>query len=205
MRLFRKNIPQSLCALCALALAAVLSGCSLFGTKTPPPANPDPKADPGSNVVFRVGDKIKIELAGIPDPPQPIEQDVKDDGSISLAYIERVIAAGKTPKQLEIEIHDAYVPKWYKHVSVTVTPGARFFYVGGEVGSPGRILYSGPITLMGAIDAAVGFTPFANKRNVQITRVNGAIEHVDCKKLLKHPERDVPIYPGDKIQVNKRF
>jgi len=28
---------------------------------------------------------------------------------------------------------------------------------------------------------------------------------VDCKKLLKHPERDVPIYPGDKIQVNKRF
>lgn len=70
---------------------------------------------------------------------------------------------------------------------------------------PGRYLYSGPITVMGAIQAAGDFNPFANRRNVQITRVDGAIAHVNCVKVIKTPSLDVAIYPGDRIFVNKRF
>ena len=39
----------------------------------------------------------------------------------------------------------------------------------------------------------------------KITRANGAVEIVNCVKILKNPKLDVPIYPRDKIYVNKRL
>ena len=206
MRLLRKNRPGYLCLLCSLALAAVLPGC---GTHPPPKTAGSTPSATNANVQspLRIGDKIRVELTGIPDKIDPIEQDIKDDGSITLPYIGRVIAAGKTSIESEKEISTNYVPTWYKHISVTVTPVARFFFVGGQVnniGPGGRILYTGPITVIGAIEAAGDFTPFADKKRVQITRVNGAIEHVNCVKAIKTPKLDLPIYPGDRIFVPLR-
>jgi protein involved in polysaccharide export with SLBB domain len=202
MKVLRQDLPRYVSALCALMLAVMLAGCL---TDSPPPTTApphDPTQDP-----LRVGDRIKVELSGIPDTMQPIEQDIKEDGSINLPYVGRIIAAGKSPSKLEQEVTTNYVPRYFTHITVTVTPMARFFYVGGQVNNTagGRILYSGPITVMGAIQAAGDFTPFANKRNVQITRSNGTIEHVNCIQAIKHPEKDVQIYPGDRIWVGRRF
>jgi polysaccharide export outer membrane protein len=193
-----------LCALCALALAAALAGC---GTNSPPNPAGNPASATNTDIPLQVGDKLKIELSGIPDPPLPIEQDIKGDGSITLPYIERVIAAGKTPIELEKGISSLYVTNWYTHISVTVTPVARFFYVGGQVNntsSGGRLPYTGPITVLGAIWAAGDFTPFADKKHVQIIRANGAKVIVNCVKALKDPRLDLPIYPGDRINVPLR-
>jgi len=153
---------------------------------------------------LRIGDRVKVELSGIPDKMDPIEQDIKEDGTINLPYIGAIAAAGKSPSQLERDITDAYVPKWFLHINITVTPTARFFYVMGMVINSGRIPYAGPITVLGAIAAAGDFTPFANKKHVQITRVNGKIEYINCVKALKHPELDLFVYPGDKITVPRR-
>jgi polysaccharide export outer membrane protein len=187
-------------------LAAVLPGCA---THAPPKTAASPPSLTNADVqsALRIGDKTRVELTGIPDPPiAPIEQDIKDDGSITLPYIGRVMAAGKTPVELEKEIYSLYVPTWYKHISVTVTPTARFFYVGGQVNnlSGGRIMYTGPITVMGAIQAAGDFTPFADKRHVQVTRVDGTIEHVNCVKVIKNPKLDLQVFPGDRIYVPLR-
>jgi polysaccharide export outer membrane protein len=193
-----------LCALCSLALAAALAGC---GTNSPPKtAGSFPQAT-NTDIPLQVGDKLRIELSGIPDPPLPIDQDIKGDGSITLPFIERVIAAGKTPIELEKEISSLYVTNWYKHISVTVTPVARFFYVGGDVnpnGSGGRVPYTGPITVLGAIWAAGDFSPFADKKHVQITRLNGAKVIVNCVKAIRDPRLDLPIFPGDRINVPRR-
>ncbi len=180
----------------------MLTGC---GTTAPPQtskSSPDLRQDP-----LRIGDRIRVELSGIPDNILPVEQDIKEDGSLSLPYIGRVTAKGKSPSELEQEITAAYLRGYYTHISVTVTPTARFFFVGGQInnGTGGRILYSGPITVMGAIQAAGDFNPFANRRRVQITRVDGTIEFVNCVKAIKNPKLDLPVYPGDRIWVGRRF
>jgi len=146
-----------------------------------------------------------VEFSGVPDSIPPSEQDIKEDGSINLPYINRVKADGKSPSLLEKEIEASYVPAYYTHISITVTPVARYFYVGGQVINAGRILYTGPITLMGAIQAAGDFNNFADRKHVQITRVGGKIEKVNCVKAISHPEQDVPVYPGDRIWVGRRF
>jgi polysaccharide export outer membrane protein len=187
-------------------LAAVLAGC---GTVAPRNAagSPSPATNADVQSPLRVGDKIRVELTGIPDKTDPIDQDIKDDGSITLPYIGRVVVAGKTPIELEKEIFSLYVPTWYKHISVTVTPISRFFYVGGQVnnnGPGGRVVYAGPITLTRAIVAAGDFNVFADKKHVQITRVDGTKITVNCIKAIKYPKLDLPVYPGDSINVPLR-
>jgi protein involved in polysaccharide export with SLBB domain len=208
MRLLRKDMSRYLCVLCPLALAVMLTAC---GSPPPNPQAKKPSPEEVERIMrsapLRIGDKVKVELSGIPDRMEPMDRDIKEDGSINLPFIGSIAAEGKTPSQLEKDIKADYEPKWFLHVTVTVTPTARFFYVMGMVnntGSTGRILYAGPITVLGAIAAAGDFNPFADKKHVQITRVGGKIEIVNCVKALKHPELDLMVYPGDKITVPHR-
>ncbi len=158
---------------------------------------------------LRVGDRIKIDIIGTPDNVEASEQEIKEDGTISLQMIGRIQAAGKTPGQLERDIQEALVPRFYAHASVTVSATARFFYVGGEVNQNGsgggRIMISGPMTLTGAIDAAGGFNPFANRKKVRLTRVNGTVIIVNCRRAVLHSDEDPPVYPGDRIYIPRRF
>jgi protein involved in polysaccharide export with SLBB domain len=202
MRLLHQDMPRYVSALCALFLAAMLAGCFTDSQPNKPPPPHDPTQDP-----LRIGDRIKVELTGIPDSIPALEQDIKEDGSINLPYVGRVIAAGKSPSKFEQELTAKYLSGYFTHISVTVTPVARFFYVGGQVNntSGGRIIYTGPITVMGAIQAAGDFTPFSDRKHVQVTRVDGTIVKVNCIEAIKHPEKDIPIYPGDRIWVGRRF
>jgi protein involved in polysaccharide export with SLBB domain len=187
------------------------AGCNMPKPHADPPsapATPSAIPPPTNNTSFgplRVGDRVIVSLSGTPETIQPIEQEIAGDGTISLPFIGRVAAAGKTPAEVQNAIQDAYVPAWYKHLSVTVTPPLRYFFVGGEVMKGDRFPYTGPITVTGAIQAAGGFDPFANKKKVQLTQVDGNVIIVNCIEVLKHPEMDPPVYPGDKIDVPRRF
>ncbi len=159
---------------------------------------------------LRVSDRIIVSITtGTAETIGANEQEIKEDGTIGVQGISgRVQAAGKTPGQLEKDIQDALVPRYYAHATVTVTPSGRFFYIGGEVtpnSAGGRIMYAGPITVTRAIDAAGGFNPFANKKKVQLQRVDGTTIIVNCVKALQHPDLDPPVYPGDRIYVPRRF
>ena len=208
MRLLHRNPSSCGCGLAVLALASVLAGC---GTNTPPPLDqPQAQAQAPNGLTdpLRISDRLKIDLTGTPETIEPSEQEIKEDGTINIQLIGRVQAAGKTPGQGEKDIQDALVPRYYAHANVTVTPSGRFFYVGGETGpssSGGRIIFSGPITVTRAIDAAGGFSPFANKKKVRLTRVDGKSLIVNCRKAVLHPELDPPVYPGDRIYVPRRF
>jgi polysaccharide export outer membrane protein len=192
--------------LAVLALAAVLAGC---GTKAPPPANQSQaQATNGLTDLLRVSDRVKITITGTPETIDPVEMEIKEDGTISVQGVGRIQAAGKTPGQLEKDIQAALVPSYYAHCNVTVSPTGRFFYVGGEVNpssSGGRIIFSGPITVTRAIDSCGGFSPFANKKKVRLTRVDGKSIIVNCRRAVTHPDEDPPVYPGDRIYVPRRF
>ena len=113
-------------------------------------------------------------------------------------------AVNKKVKALEDEIQKLYVPKYFVYLTVNIQYADRFYYVGGQVRSPSKFPYVSEITILKAIDAAGGFTDYANKKSVLIKRATGKLEKVDCEKALTTPTKDVPIYPNDKIEVNMR-
>jgi polysaccharide export outer membrane protein len=156
---------------------------------------------------LQVGDVVKITLSGPPEwnGKPPFEQKVKDDGTISLDYVGVIKAAGKNAAQLELDIQAAFVPKYYKRLSVLVVTDNRFFYVNGIVKAPGRYPHVSELTVTKAIAAAGGFTEFSKKTAVTITRLDGKVETIDCKKADKDPKLDKPVYPGDIINVDRRL
>jgi protein involved in polysaccharide export with SLBB domain len=71
--------------------------------------------------------------------------------------------------------------------------------------APGKLPYTGQITVTRAIATAGGFSPFANRRNVRIYRSDGTYSTINCTKALQNPKLDLPVYPGDKILVRRRI
>ena len=156
---------------------------------------------------LRVGDGLRVDFSGTPTPIPSVQTEIKGDGTIRLDFIGDVKAEGKTPGELEKTIQANYVPAYYTHLSVSVTPVARFFYVEGEInpGLGGKQLYTGQITVTRAIAAAGDFSPFADKRRVRLYRVDGTIKTINCIKALDNPKLDLFVYPGDKIVVKRRL
>jgi len=154
---------------------------------------------------FHVGDTVTVDYSGTATPIPENVQTITEDGNITLPYIGPVRALGKTAGELQNDIHDLYVPKWYIRLTVTVSSPQRVFYVGGEVKQPGRQLYVGETTVTKAIQSAGDFTDFANQKRVKLIRHNGDVITVNCVKALKDPTLDPPVYPGDQIQVPRRI
>lgn len=154
--------------------------------------------------ILRKGDLIQIVYSGIPTPPADLEERIKEDGTINLHLIGNLVAEGKTPGQLQKEIQDAYVPKFFVRLTVTVKTERRVFYVDGEVRRPDRFVYEGELTLLQAIAAAQGFTDFAARGRVEVVRNTGERLVIDARKANKNRRLDVPIVPGDTITVPRR-
>jgi len=149
---------------------------------------------------FAIGDLITVRFADTNQIP-PHEERIKEDGSVTLPLIGVVRAAGKTPAELQSEIHDLYVPRYYKYLTIPPPTIQPVYYVGGQVLAPGRQVYLGATTVTKAIESAGGFTKYAARRRVQLTRSDGKRFIVDCKKAVQDASLDLSVYPGDKVQV----
>jgi len=184
-----------------LALVLTGAGCATTGTNSPSTTGPnDPPPPPDT---LRVGDLVGITFQG-PKELMNHEERIKEDGTITLIYIGAVKAAGKTVGALQRDIHAAYVPKYYPLLTVTVRAEDRFFFVDGEVKVPNRYVYAGQQTVLRAIATAQGFTDFAAKGRVELTRVDGKKFYIDCDKAQRKAELDLPVYPGDTVYVPRR-
>jgi polysaccharide export outer membrane protein len=154
---------------------------------------------------FHVGDTVIVTLSGLPSDILPHQEPIKEDGTITMPDIGHVQAAGKTAGELQNEIYNLYVPKLYRHLTVTVNTGDRVYYVTGEVKQPARQLYSGQMTVTKAITTAGDFTDFANHKKVLLTRANGQRIKVNCDKIQAGKAEDPFVYPNDQIQVPRRI
>jgi len=161
-------------------------------------------ANPNSQFL-KAGDLLTITFADLPISWMPFEGRIKEDGTVTLNLNQLFIAAGKTVGDLEKEIRDRYVPKYFKYMTVTVTwqTATRFYYVDGEVKNPGNRPYVARIKILEAIASVGDFTEYAKKSNVLLTRANGQKLTVNCKKAQTHPELNVEILPDDRIHVKK--
>ena len=161
--------------------------------------------DNGGTERIQIGDSLSIIFSDLPQPQLPFEEQVKGDGTITLLLNKTFDAAGKTRGDLAKEIRAAYVPKYYVNLTVTIKPQDRFYFVGGEVKSPARQPYVGKMTVLKAIQSCGDFTDFANKKKVRLTHTDGRSQIVNCIKAQEHPELDLEVYPGDKINVPRKL
>jgi protein involved in polysaccharide export with SLBB domain len=157
--------------------------------------------------VIQSGDEVYITFADTISPIPPVQGKIRDDGTITVIYNQNFHAAGKAAGQLAKEIRDFYVPKYFVNLTVTVshTPNMRFYYVDGEVRAPSRQVYIGRTSVLKAIASCGGFTDFANKKKVKLTRANGRKEIVNCVKALDDDKLDLQVFPNDKIVVPRKI
>jgi polysaccharide export outer membrane protein len=183
-----------------LVTSGLITGCETLDSGTTSTNNP-PSRPPTSSDILNVGDLVTVVFSDTPTPTTPFEERVKDDGTITLLLNQTFEVAGKSRSQLEKEIRARYVPDYYVNLTVTVKPQERFYYVTGEVKLPSRQPYPGEITVTKAIATAGGLTDFAKKSKVRLTRANGQSVIVDYEAALEDSAKDLPVYPGDKINV----
>jgi polysaccharide export outer membrane protein len=184
-----------------LLVGFIVSGCS----STPAPALVAGGDETNEVARFNIGETVNVIFSDIPTPIDPHEEQIKEDGTITLPLIDKVQAVGKTAGELQNEIHDLYVPHYYVRLTVTVKPGDLVYYVRGEVNNhDGRVLYVGETTVTKAIASAGDFTDFASHK-VWLIRANGQKIRVNVDKALEDPTLDPQVYPGDQIVVPRRI
>ena len=214
MKLFWKASSLGLFGCGLLFAGAIFTGCysspidPVFSdTPTPPVMTGSPLTGYTAADVprFHVGDTVLVSLSGLPQEIPIHQEPIKEDGTITMPDIGHVQAAGKTAGELQNEIYNLYVPKLYRHLTVTINPGERVYYVTGEVKQPGRQLYVGQMTVTKAITTAGDFTDFANHKKVWLIRANGQRIKVNCNKAIQDSSLDPQVYPNDQIQVPRRI
>jgi polysaccharide export outer membrane protein len=156
--------------------------------------------------LLHVGDVITIEFSDMPASILPREERIKEDGTVTLLEGKTFAAARKTRGQLEREIHDFYVPRYYLKMTVSIRQKeqTQFYYVRGEVRQPNRQIYISRIRLLQAIASAGDFTDFARKKSVLLTRGDGRKLVINCVKARRDESLNVEILPGDIIDVPRR-
>ncbi|WP_319525829.1 polysaccharide biosynthesis/export family protein [uncultured Desulfosarcina sp.] len=133
---------------------------------------------------------------------------VRLDGMISFPLLDDVMAAGKTPTQLKLDIQNGlkeYVAE--PHVTVTVRSAAsKRFYVLGEVANTGEYPLTKNLTVLQAFALAGGFTEWASKKEIILFRRDQGKEtviRIDYKDIVKGKDfsQNVEIRADDTIVV----
>jgi len=158
------------------------------------------------DAVMRAGDQIELRLGGVPlDSANQVSGQYQVDGAgyVNLPHIGKVKAAGMTQEALQQNIEQTYRSQQIftnPTVTINIPSAARFVNVGGDVKAPRRVEYTADLTLLGAINAAGGFTDYADQKKVQLLR-DGKRTVINVIEVRKDPTKDIPLRPGDGIEV----
>jgi polysaccharide export outer membrane protein len=168
-------------------------------------ADPAPVQDLDPNYILGTDDAINVHVWKEPTISGPLV--IRPDGRISLPLVGDVPATGMTPMALAAEISEQ-LKKFINDPSVTVTVTAvnsrKIFFI-GEVTRSGPVPMTREMTMLQAISAAGGLTPYANKRKIYILRGEKGNQKkilFDYTKALKQGnQQGVELLPGDTIVV----
>lgn len=147
-----------------------------IGAAQAPPAAAQRGAAPATVAVspdYVIGPTDVLSIVFWGDRDLSTEVTVRPDGKISLPLLNDVMAAGHTPEQLRHRLADAakrFVQSPVVTVVVRQVNNNRAF-ITGQVAHPGPYVLSGPTTVLQLIAMAGGFTEFAKKSDVLITRI----------------------------------
>ena len=179
-----------------VGLLGLFAGCATDEIKGSNPVIPTA----ATTAQLRPGDSLMIALQGVPDPSTNNVQ-IDDQGLITLPFIGPQPAAGISPADLSTRVRETYLAKKiYTAVDVSVSVTERYVYVGGEVGKPGRIVWTPDLTVTKAVQAAGGFSLYAKEGKLTLVRDQRAYE-LNARLAQQNPAQDPRLMPGDSLQV----
>ena len=156
---------------------------------------------------IHAGDQL---LVGIYDDPKmpPITVVVTPDGKFSFPLIGILMAGGKTPEQLRVEMENKlrkFVAEPVVTVSITEVKG-NVAYVIGQVTKPGPIVMNPAVNILQALSIAGGGNPYAKMDSIIVIRnasggqrvMNFRYGQVSSGKSL---EQNVQLESGDVVVV----
>ena len=179
-----------LAALC-LVIAIAIGGCA---------PRQNGYADFGADVPYTLasGDRLRVIVFGQDGLSNSYA--VNATGRISMPLIGSVPAQGLTTVALERSVEAKLRQGFIREPKVSIEVDAyRPFFVLGEVTTAGQYPYINGMTAETAIAVAGGFTPRANKYEVDLTRV------IDGHPVTASVSVAQPVKPGDTIFVKERF
>jgi protein involved in polysaccharide export with SLBB domain len=165
-----------------------------------------------------IGDRISLRIEEDEDDPRQLT--VTDSGDLEVPYIGRYPAAGKTCKELAQALKVELEKEYYYRATVLIavdlmTKSRGKVYLVGAVRLPGPqdIPSDEVFTVSKAVLRAGGFTDFADKRNVKVTRKRstpGAADQtftVNVGQILENGkiDSDLTLQAGDLIYIPERL
>ena len=122
------------------------------------------------NYLLNPGDELEIDVWREEDLQRKVM--VRPDGKFTFPLAGEVLAANRTPAQVQAEITEklrTYIPEAV--VTVTVTNiGGNQIYVIGQVADPGMFIMNPRLNVLQALSLAGGMTAFASQNNIIILR-----------------------------------
>jgi polysaccharide export outer membrane protein len=197
-----------------LGMLALILGLAAACSSSPPPLSPEatlPAASTGglpggeagvADVVagykLGAGDQVRVTVFRLEDLSGEFQLD--GEGDFALPLVGEVTAGGRTARELETDIENAFKEGGYlvnPQVSLEVL-NYRPFYIIGEVNTPGSYPYVNGMTVINAVALAGGYTYRASQGSISVTRGGSNGEKVSVGPTSQ-------VLPGDIITVPERF
>jgi polysaccharide export outer membrane protein len=193
-----------------LAAAAAIILVSLGGLAA---AQPLAQSGDTSKYVIGPGDMLQISVWHNPELSTSVP--VRPDGRISTPLVTDVVAAGRTPEDLGHDI-EARLKKYVSDPLVTVIvssfvgPYNQQVRIVGEAQTPKALAYLAHMTVLDAMIAVGGLTPYASGNRAKLVRrVNGKETETTLRisDLLKSGDlsANTELQPGDIIIIPQSF
>ncbi len=212
-------------ALATVTNPAVAPSLNRKGTSPAPSAGPATAVTAGvatnsldDKLKLGVGDRLSYRVVEDREDAKPLV--VTDSGDVDVPLIGRVAAVGKTCRSLAAEIKAKLDTEYYFNATVVLAIDV-FSRTRGKVYLVGYVRVPGPLdipsdelfTLSKAIMRAGGFSEYADKKKVRVTRKGpdadspGQNLEVDVGAVLEdgRSEKDLKLEVGDLIYVPSRL
>ena len=201
-----------ICARWAAAAAIML--VSLCGLAISPAAA-QPAAPPSDTSKYIIGPGDNLQISVWHNPELSTSVPVRPDGRISTPLVTDVVAAGRTPEELGHDI-EARLKKYVSDPLVTVIvasfvgPFSQQVRIVGEATTPKSLPYLAHMSVLDAMIAVGGLTPYASGNRAKLVRkVNGKDTETTLRlsDLLKSGDlsANTELQPGDIIIIPQSF
>ena len=144
------------------------------------------------------GDRLRVTVFGQEGLSNSYVVDAA--GNVNLSLTGPVPARGLTTEQLAQSLGERLRAGFVRdpHVSVEVE-AYRPFFILGEVTAPGQYPYVANMTVETAVAIAGGYSPRAEKKSMQMTRV------INGQSIRAKVPPNAPVRPGDTITIPERW
>ena len=192
MSVRRRGINIALLVVCVMLVGLISSAAAAPATK--PPAL--------DTYVLGPGDSVDVQVFGEPDLTRTVM--IKPDGTIALALLNEVKAAGKTTEQLQVELTKLY-SKYLKTPSISVAVHEFRIdrvYLLGQVKTPGEIQLRPTVGILELIATAGGPTNRADLAKAVVIRDKTETIKLDLlDAFVKNRDPDLKLRPGDVLFI----